>query len=427
MRLREKGPAPLRGALEVPGDKSISHRALILASLAEGTSEVTGLNTGADVAATASCLEALGAAVAVRSSAATVVGRGLREPTSVLDAGNSGTTLRTLLGVCARTEGMSVLTGDTSLRRRPMLRVVAPLREMGAVIEARDHGNLPPVVVRGGSLSGIDKELPVASAQIKTALLLAAMGAEGTTSVTEPGPSRDHTERMIGALGAPVTVVERSCSLVGPWAPPAFELRVPGDLSSALYLIAAALLVPGSELSIEGLGLNPTRTGGLEVLRSMGANLTWTVTGESLGEPVGTVVAKHSPLTGTTISGTELIPRTIDELPLLAVVASQAEGTTVIADAAELKVKESDRIAALADGLRTLGARVEPQPDGLVIEGPSVLDGGTVDSLDDHRIALSFAVGGLVARSKVTVKGWQCTNTSFPEFLELLDQARSAR
>jgi 3-phosphoshikimate 1-carboxyvinyltransferase len=422
--------SPLRGELQVPGDKSLSHRALIFGALATGESRVHGLNRGDDVAATAACLAALGAVVNLDGPDATVRppdGGRLVEPTEVLDAGNSGTTLRTLAALCAGIEGLSVLTGDSSLRRRPMLRVVAPLREMGAVIDGREHGTLPPLCVRGGHLRAIDKEIDVASAQVKTAIVLAGMAAPGVTTVTEPGPSRDHTERMLQSLKVPLSVDGRTVAVTGPARPEAFSFRVPGDVSSALFLVVAALLVPGSDLVLTGVGLNPTRIGALEVLRAMGADISWSVTDTQLGEPLGTVSARHSPLNGTEVGGVDLVPTLIDEIPILSVAATQATGRTVFRDSRELRLKETDRIAAMSRGLGALGAEVTPTDDGLVVEGPTELEGGRVESYGDHRVAMSLAVAGLVARSKVSVQGWSAVDTSFPEFLDLLGRASRAR
>ena len=439
MRARKLKERPLRGATSVPGDKSISHRALILAALAPGRTVITNLNTGADVRATAAAVTRLGVTCEVQEgdphrgsgddakSRAVVEGSGragLHEPDGVVDVGNSGTTIRTMMGVCAGIPGLTVLTGDASIRRRPMLRVVVPLRQMGASIDGRAHGDRAPLVVRGSDLVGIDHELPVASAQVKTALLLAGLGASGTTTVTEPGPSRDHTERMLAAAGADIEIAGRTVRIRGGDLRPV-DRTVPGDISSALFLIAAALLVPGSELTIEGVGLNPTRTAALDVLASMGADIDVEVTDEA-DEPTGTITARHSQLHGTTIGG-DVVPGLIDEIPVLAALATQAEGRTEISGARELRVKESDRIAALTRGLSAMGARIEERPDGVTIDGRSELSGGEVESLDDHRIAMSFAVAGLVADGNVKVKGWSCVNTSFPEFLDLLGKAQGSR
>ena len=434
MRAKRRRERPVQGVLRVPGDKSISHRALILSALARGRSVLTNLNTGADVRATAAALRELGVTCAIEEgdplkpdgiSRAVVEGsgfEGIREPDVVIDVGNSGTTIRTLLGVCAGIPGLSILTGDSSIRRRPMLRVVIPLREMGAVIEGRAHGDRAPIAVRGGDLTAADFELPVASAQIKTALLLAGLRARGTTSVTEPAPSRDHTERMLASAGADISVDGRSVRVAGGSELHPVDRLIPGDASSAMFLVAAALLVPGSELTLENVGLNPTRTAALDVLKEMGADLTIRIDDDA-DEPAGTVTVRHSQLHGTTISG-DVIPSLIDELPILATLATQAEGATEISGAAELRVKESDRIAALASGLTRLGASIAERPDGLAIEGPKPLTGGEVESFGDHRIAMSFAVAGLVAEGNVKVRGWSCVETSFPEFLDLLGKAQ---
>jgi 3-phosphoshikimate 1-carboxyvinyltransferase len=422
---------PLRGVVEVPGDKSISHRALILAALASGLSRIEGLNLGADVRSTAAALRGFGVSLTVDedNGVAEVEGSseaGLSEPVDVIDCGNSGSTLRMGLGLAAAVPGATVMTGDASLRRRPMLRVVSPLRQMGASIDGRVHADRAPLVVRGAELAGIDIELPIASAQVKTAILLAGLKASGTTEVVEPARSRDHTERMLRAAGVDVTVRDTSVSLSGGSKVSAFELTVPGDPSSALYLLGAALLIEDSRLTVEGVGLNPTRIAAVKVLKRMGANIELAETGVEMGEPVGTIVASTSELKSTEVSGAE-VPALIDDIPTLAVIATQAQGTTVFRDAAELRVKESDRISTLVDGLRVLGADVEERPDGLVVRGPSTLVGGDVDPAGDHRLALAFAVAGLITDERVRVSGWSCVDVSFPEFLDVLGRARGSK
>lgn len=427
-RRRSSGAsAPLTGSVSVPGDKSISHRALILAGLAEGSSTITRMNGGEDVRATAGAVAALGAAVDLTDENNVQVEgygpAGLREPDDVVDLGNSGTSMRTLLGVCAGVEGLTVLTGDASLRSRPMLRVAAPLRQMGADVDGRGYGELPPMTVRGGDLKAIEAELNVASAQVKTAILLAGLRASGTTTVSEPAPSRDHTERMLAAAGVEVRRSGTTCSVDGGSQPRPQQWDVPGDTSSALYLLVAALLVPGSELTVTGVALNPTRTAAFDVLRRMGADLTIEPKETTGGEPRGDVTARSSSLVAADVEPAE-VPALIDEIPLLAIAASQAEGKTVVAGAGELRVKESDRIAAMVGGLRALGARAEERPDGMVVEGPSPLAGGAVDSLGDHRVAMSFAIAGLLSAEGVRVSRWSCVDTSFPGFLDVLGRAQ---
>ncbi|MDQ3784349.1 MAG: 3-phosphoshikimate 1-carboxyvinyltransferase [Actinomycetota bacterium] len=413
----------------MPGDKSISHRALILGALAPGRSRLTGMNLGQDVLTTAAVLARLGATIGPLKPEAQVDvegwGReGPHEPPEVLDAANSGTTLRCMLGVCAGAAGAFIFTGDASLRRRPMGRVVSPLRAMGARIDGRAEGNLPPLAVRGTNLTGVAHTLPMASAQVKTALLLAGLSAEGTTSVTEPRLSRDHTERMLAASGVPVERRALTATVAARGGVSAGARRIPGDLSSAAFVLAAAILVPGSDVVLPEVGINPTRTGFLRVLAAMGADIEVEPAGEWGGEPVGTLRARSSALRGAAIAEAE-VPALIDELPILAVVATQAAGHTLIRGAGELRVKESDRIETMAAGLSDLGAEVEALPDGLSIRGPTALRPAEVDSLGDHRVAMSLAVAGLIADGPVTVRGWDCVDTSFPGFLTTLGALRS--
>jgi len=400
----------------------------MISSIAEGRSVVTNANLGEDCLATATVLGGLGARITVDEAnyQVEVEGKGmgsLREPAVILDAGNSGTTMRTILGLCAGVEGLSVVTGDASLLSRPMLRVVAPLRQMGATIDGRHFGDRAPLSVRGGDLSGVDLELQVASAQVKTAVLLAGLAARGSTSVTEPGSSRDHTERMLAAAGAKLRVGDNRVELEPVDVLASMTWDVPGDISSAAFLLAAAALVEDSDLTITNLGLNPGRSGILEVMSRMGAAIEVSVVGERFGEPVGEVRVRGSGLTGTTIEGPE-VPTLIDELPLVAVLASFAEGETVIRNAEELRLKESDRIEVMSEGLNELGAECRPLADGMRIVGPSALHGAQVDSRGDHRAAMSFAVAGLRTQEPVVVKGWSSVATSFPEFLDLLGRAQ---
>jgi 3-phosphoshikimate 1-carboxyvinyltransferase len=417
---------PLAGVIRVPGDKSLGHRALLYAALREGHSRLGGLGGGADLAATARALRALG--VAVRWPAGGPVSvhghgfAGIRPGGATLDCGNSGTTIRLLMGLLAGRNGGATLDGDVSLRRRPMERVAAPLRSMGARV--RTDGGRPPVSLRGGALRGGEHHLEVASAQVKGALLLAGLQAAGRTTVAEPGPSRDHTERALARLGAPVGRAPGRVWVDGPvrdlGAGP-LDLDLPGDPSSAAFLVAAALLVPGSDIRLEEVCLNPGRTGALELWRQMGADLDWRAEREdALGEPVGWIHARASALGPGELAGPALV-RAIDEVPVLAATAAAAGTKLVVADAGELRLKESDRLATIAAGLRALGAGVDERPDGLVVSG-APLGGGEVQSAGDHRVAMALLVAGLAARGPVRVRGWDGVATSYPEFLAQLEQ-----
>jgi 3-phosphoshikimate 1-carboxyvinyltransferase len=433
--LRARRSSPLRGSCRVPGDKSISHRALLFGALCDGTVEIGGLGLGGDNVSTARALAALGVTVHLQGDRGRVVGVGLRgfaQAAAALDCGNSGTTIRLLTGLLAGQSFVTTLEGDASLTRRPMRRLVEPLRQMGATIDGRgDSGKpgetYPPLIVRGGRLRGIHATLPVASAQLKSALVLAALQAEGPTEIVEPGLSRDHTERMLRFLGAPLVADPQARSVrVDPtgWNGllRASPLTVPGDLSSAAFVIVAALIVPGSDVSVEGVGLNPTRTGVLDALAAMGADLTVEITGEAMGEPVGIVRARASRLRGTRIEG-GLALRSIDEVPALAMAAAAAEGETVFADLKELRVKESDRIASLARELGRAGVTVSERPDGLVVTGVAgdtrTLRGGNVQPKHDHRIAMSGAILGLIADDETLVPAEEIA-TSFPTFTAVM-------
>ena len=415
--LEVRGGRPLRGRVRVPGDKSISHRALIFAALAEGTSTMRNLASGADVRATARVLGRLGVRIDA-GEAVTVTSTGVggwREADDVLDCENSGTSLRVLTGVLAGRPFLSILSGDDSLRSRPMGRVVEPLRVMGATIDAREDATRAPLVVRGGPLHGTRHVLPVASAQVKSCLLLAGLQAEGVTEVVSPAQTRDHTERMLGALGAPVAVdgltvrIERG-------TPRAFELDVPGDPSSAAFFAVAAAISPGSDLVVESVSCNPTRVGFVTVMKRMGADITLRPTHEVCGEPVGELHVRASELSGTTIAGDE-IPNVIDEIPALAVAAAFADGITEIRDAAELVVKESDRIATLHEELGRLGVGVEARSDGLVVRGGRTV-AGTFASHGDHRVAMAMAVAANAIAGDSSISGWPAVSSSYPEFAD---------
>lgn len=412
----------ISGVVEVPADKSLAHRALILAAMCRGSSEVSGSICGRDVESTMGCLGTLGAKIArTGPDLVSVSGTGWQVPEQArLGAGNSGTTMRLLAGALAGRAGSFELTGDGSLSVRPMLRVAQPLRKMGAGVELAGDFH-PPLRVLGGPLQAIDYSPEVASAQVKGAILLAGLQAQGVTTVTEDRPTRDHTERFLAWLGAPVTFAPGQAAVTGGggfFERDGFAFRVPGDLSSAAFLLTAAVLCPDSRVEVRNVGLNPGRTGILEVLREMGADLQ--VTEEThTPEPVGTVVARSSALKGVEISG-RMIPRTIDELPLLALAATRAQGITVIKDAADLRAKESDRIGVLATNLRRLGAQIDQFPDGLQIQGPTRLSGGLVQACGDHRMAMTFALAGLIASGPVTVQGWECAAVSYPDFQAVL-------
>jgi 3-phosphoshikimate 1-carboxyvinyltransferase len=411
------GPRPLRGTLRLPGDKSISHRALLFGAIADGRSVIRNLGTGEDVARTRAAVEAMGVRARHTPSGEVRVNgagwEGLREPGHVVDCGNSGTTARVLLGLLAGRPFHAVLTGDASLSRRPMGRVVEPLREMGAAVDGRDGGTLLPIAVRGGALTGKRHQLPVASAQVKTALVLAGLQAEGITEVTEPAASRDHTERMLAALGAPVEV-DGATVRVRAGAPGALDLDVPGDPSSAAFHVVAALVAPESEIVIEDVALNPTRAAFLDVLARMGGEIEVEVTGERCGEPVGRVTARSSVLEATTVGGDE-IPTVIDEIPALAVAAAFASGSTEIRDVAELRVKETDRIGAIEQELAQLGVAVVTSADGLTIEGGRPR-AGQFKSHGDHRIAMALAVAANACVGESRVQGWHAVGSSYPGF-----------
>ena len=426
MELRVRAASNLHGRLRVPGDKSITHRAFILGSLAERNSRIAGALSGRDCLATVACLRSLGVTIERTSETDFVVHgcglHGLSEPEDMLDCQRSGTTMRLLMGVLAGQPFTTILSGDAQLRRRPMARIAKPLRQMGATVLGRGDGRYAPLAIQGGSLRGITWDLPVASAQVKSAILLAGLYAEGRTVVREPGPARDHTERMIAASGAPISVQGKTISLDGPIPKLGnLNLVVPGDLSSAAYFLAAGCLVPGSRLTAFDVGINPTRTGFLDILRAMGANLRITNLREMSGEPVADVEVLTSDLRGVQTGG-DLIPRAIDEFPLVALVATQAHGQTTIRDAAELRVKETDRITTTVEALRKLGAHISAQPDGFVVEGPTRLIGADVDSHGDHRLAMMLAVAGLVAEGGTRIHRAECIADSFPGFEQLLAQ-----
>ncbi|HEY0070642.1 MAG TPA: 3-phosphoshikimate 1-carboxyvinyltransferase [Chloroflexia bacterium] len=416
--LSVEGPvASFRVRLRVPGDKSISHRAAMLGGIAEGTTRIRNFLPANDCLATLDVMRGLGVEVEYRGDEVLVHGRGMAglvEPVRPLECGGSGTTMRLMSGLLAGQAFYSVLAGNAQLSRRPMDRVARPLREMGATILGREGGRLAPLSIQGGNLHAISYRPPVASAQIKSAVLLAGLFAQGETAVEEPTPTRNHTERMLIAMGADLDVRDNIVR-VRQSRLKAIDVDVPGDISSAAFILAAAAIVPGSRVVVEGVGVNPGRTGFLHALARMGAGVRLHNEHDSNGEPVADVEVSHAGLRGITISDQE-VPGMIDELPLLAVVATQAEGTTEVRGAAELRVKETDRIATTAAELTHMGARIEPLPDGFRVHGPTPLSGAQVSSHGDHRLAMSLSIAALVANGITTVEDTECADDSFPGF-----------
>lgn len=418
---------PLRGELTVPGDKSISHRAVMFGALARGTTEVTNFLQGADCLSTIDCFRRLGIEIDITPEKILVHGKGLhglQAPLEMLDTGNSGTTTRLISGILAGQCFETILNGDSSIQSRPMKRIMEPLAQMGADIVSINGNGCAPLRIRpAASLHGISYQSPVASAQVKSCILLAGLYADTPTSVTEPQLSRNHTELMLSGFGADVRT-EGNTAVIRPEPDlRAMKLKVPGDISSAAYFIAAALTVPDSELLIKNVGINPTRDGILRVLREMGADISLQNKKISGGEPTADLLVKYSSLKGTIIGGA-LIPTLIDELPVIAVLAALAEGTTIIRDAAELKVKESNRIDTVAAALTAMGAHVQATDDGMIIDGGYPLHGAVVDSHLDHRIAMSFAVAALAADGETEITGADCVRISYPDFYETLHRLK---
>ena len=427
MDLTVSRPRRLAGEIVAPGDKSVSHRAVMLNSIAEGQATVRNFSPGDDCTSTMGIMRALGVNIeretASENAGDTLVVRGsgangLREADDVLDAGNSGTTMRLMSGILAGRDFKSTMTGDQSLQSRPMGRIIKPLSMMGAVIRGREDNTLAPLEFDGGSLKGIDYDLPVASAQLKSAILLAGLRAEGQTSIAQPEASRDHTERMLTAMGADITVdglnvmVEQSdidC----------VDVEVPGDISSAAFWIVAGLIHPNAEVVVKRVGINPTRAGVLTALQDMGANIELVHRRDVAGEPVADIVASTSNLRGTELAGS-IMPLLMDEVPIIAVAAAMAEDETVIRDAAELRVKETDRISATVDWLVAAGVEAETRDDGMAIVGSGRIAGGTYQSQDDHRIAMALGIAGLVADDPVTIVEASCASISYPEFWDEL-------
>ena len=414
----------LRGEVTIPGDKSISHRAVMFGSLAEGTTEVTGFLRGADCLSTIDCFRRLGITVEDKNERILIHGRGLHglsAPEQLLDAGNSGTTTRLISGILSGQNFETTLTGDTSIQKRPMGRIIEPLSQMGASIESIRGNGCAPLRIQGRSLHGIHYTTKVASAQVKSAILLAGLYADAPTSVTEPALSRNHSELMLHFFGADVRTEGTTATIQPEPELTGQKVNVPGDISSAAYFIAAGCISPDSEILIRNVGINPTRDGILKVCRLMNADVTLLNENADSGEPTADLLVRTSSLKGCTIEG-DLIPTLIDELPILAVMACFAEGTTLIRDAAELKVKESDRIAVMTENLTAMGAHVTATEDGMIIEGGYPLHGAVIDSHLDHRIAMSFAIAALNADGETRIQGADCVTISYPAFYKDLEK-----
>ncbi|MDD3222308.1 MAG: 3-phosphoshikimate 1-carboxyvinyltransferase [Clostridia bacterium] len=413
-------PNGLKGTVSVPGDKSISHRSIMLGSIAEGTTEVHHFLQGADCLSSIACFRQMGIPIENNGDIVRIHGKGLHglsQPENVLDTGNSGTTTRLMSGILAGQNFDCVINGDTSIQSRPMKRIMTPLAMMGASIESIRGNGCAPLKIAGQKLCGIHYDSPVASAQVKSAVLFAGLYADGETSVTEPTLSRNHTELMLKACGCSIRTEGTTAILQPAKQLTAQRIDVPGDISSAAYFMAAGLIVPGSEICIENVGINPTRDGMIKVCQAMGGNITLENVREVCNEPVADIVVRHSTLHGTVIEG-DIIPTLIDELPIIAIMAAFAEGQTSIRDAAELKVKESDRIAVMSENLQTMGVDIIPQEDGMIINGGKMPHGGIIQSHLDHRIAMSFAVAALASDGETEIIGSDCVNISYPTFYE---------
>ncbi|MEG0258941.1 MAG: 3-phosphoshikimate 1-carboxyvinyltransferase [Lysinibacillus sp.] len=414
---------PLNGTLTIPGDKSISHRSVMFGSIAKGKTTVSGFLLGEDCLSTIDCFRKLGVTIEVEGTNVTIESAGIdawEEPKELLYTGNSGTTTRLMLGILAGSNVHAVMAGDESIAKRPMRRVIDPLRQMGAQIAGRANGQFTPLAIQGTQLEAIDYQMPVASAQVKSAILLAGLRAKGTTIVREIEVSRDHTERMLQQFGAEVDVRDGVVSFRGGQALTGTHVDVPGDISSAAFFLVAGAICQDSEIILENVGVNPTRDGIIEVLTNMGANMTLNPSDDQQAEPTATITMKTSQLQGTTIEG-DIIPRLIDEIPILALLATQATGQTIIKDAEELKVKETDRITAVVDELKKLGANIEATDDGMIIHGPTPLHGASLKTYGDHRIGMMGAIAALITDGPVTLDDAECIAVSYPTFFEHID------
>ncbi len=421
----------LKGSVVIPGDKSISHRSVMFGALAKGTTEITNFLQGADCLSTISCFRKMGIEIENTPERILVHGKGLHglsAPDSTLDTGNSGTTTRLISGILAGQNFTSILSGDESLNSRPMARIMEPLNSMGAKITSINGNNCAPLRIEPSPLHSIHYHSKVASAQVKSAILLAGLYADGTTAVTEPVLSRNHTELMLTGFGADITSETHADGTATASIIPCEELyaqkiQVPGDISSAAYFIAAGLLVPGSEILVKNVGINPTRAGILKVCKAMGADITYLNETSAGGEPTADLLVRYSPLKATIVEGS-IIPTLIDEIPMIAVMAAFAEGTTIIRDAAELKVKETNRIDTVVENLRAMGGTVTPTEDGMIIEGTGTLKGAHINSHLDHRIAMAFAIAGLTAKGDTVIEDSQCVDVSYPAFFETIARLR---
>ncbi len=416
----------LQGTLTIPGDKSVSHRSVMFGAIATGKTTVDGFLLGEDCLSTIDCFRKLGVKIDVEGTNVSIDSPGIdewQEPSEVLYTGNSGTTTRLMLGILAGSKVHSVMTGDASIGKRPMRRVIDPLRQMGAHITGRANGQYTPLAIQGTPLQAIDYHMPVASAQVKSAVLLAGLRAEGTTIVRETEISRDHTERMLRQFGAEIDVMDGVISFEGGQTLTGTHVSVPGDISSAAFFLVAGAICQNSKITLENVGINPTRDGIIEILQNMGASMTVIPNEDSQSEPTATITIETSTLKATTIEG-EIIPRLIDEIPILALLATQADGKTIIKDAEELKVKETDRIAAVVDELRKLGAKIEATEDGMMIEGPTPLQGSSLRTYGDHRIGMMGAIAALITEGTVTLDDADCIAVSYPTFFEHIESVK---
>ncbi|MGG2015005.1 3-phosphoshikimate 1-carboxyvinyltransferase [Bacillus sp. S10(2024)] len=426
MKIVQPAREGLRGTIVIPGDKSISHRSVMFGAIAHGKTTIKGFLPGADCLSTISCFREMGVSITQNGNEVEVIGKGmegLQEAEHVLDVGNSGTTIRLLLGILANTNLHFCLQGDHSIGKRPMKRVTKPLSLMGATIDGREDGTYTPLTIRGGNLQAIDYLAPVASAQVKSAILLAGLGARGVTSVTEPHVSRDHTERMLQVFGVQLKRKGTKVSIEGGQQLIGTNIQVPGDISSAAFFLVGGAITPNSKLILQNVGINPTRTGIIDVLIKMGAKIAIEQGDLDTAEPAANLTIETSKLTGIEI-GDDMIPRLIDEIPIIALAATQAEGITIIKDAHELKVKETNRIDTVVEELTKLGARIEATDDGMIIYGKTALKGNTVNSHGDHRIGMMLAVAGCIAEGETLIEEAEAVGVSYPGFFEEIEQLR---